>query len=380
MSILKVANVHFEATGTNRIDYLGDDKVRITSANGTVLSGATTDALVRITQTGTGHALVVEDSANPDASPFVVDATGSVLIGTTSARSNFLNASLASAGLQIEGIASTNSSMSIVRDGASSNPPRMFLAKSRGATVGSNGLVQSGDILGSISFEGNDGAEFVEGAKIDSVVDGTAASDSMPSRLEFHTSSAASLIERVRIDSTGNVLIGRTGSTVGLGVKLDVNGAINCSNIFVNGNVVSGGGGSITVTDQSSVDPLQYLTFTTTTSGTASSLNVATTKLTFNVATGTLSSTIFNSTSDINQKENITLLTDSLDIIDALNGVRFTWKDNGLPSLGVIAQEVEKVLPELVSEEKSVNYNGIIAVLIEAVKELKAEIEVLKNR
>lgn len=379
MSILKVANVHFEATGTNRIDYLGDDKVRITSANGTVLSGATNDALLRITQTGTGDAIRVEDSANPDASPFVVDATGSVLIGTTSARSNFLNASLASAGLQIEGIASTNSSMSIVRDGASSNPPRMFLAKSRGATVGSNGLVQSGDILGSISFEGNDGAEFVEGAKIDSVVDGTAASDSMPSRLEFHTSSAASLIERVRIDSTGNVLIGRTGSTVGLGVKLDVNGSINCSNIFVNGNAV-GGGASITVTDQSSVDTLQYLTFTTTTSDTASSLNVATTKLTFNVATGTLSSTIFNSTSDINQKENITLLTDSLDIIDALNGVRFTWKDNGLPSLGVIAQEVEKVLPELVSDEKSVNYNGIIAVLIEAVKELKAEIEVLKSK
>ena len=151
-----------------------------------------------------------------------IDATGRVLVGTSSARSNFLNASLASAGLQIEGIAATNSSMSFIRDGASSNPPRMFLAKSRGATVGSNALVQSGDILGSISFEGNDGAEFVEGAKIDSVVDGTAAADTMPSRLEFHTSNTSSPIERMRIDSSGNVSIG----TILNPEKLTANGGI----------------------------------------------------------------------------------------------------------------------------------------------------------
>jgi hypothetical protein len=186
--------------------------------------------------------------------------------------------------------------------------------------------------------------------------------------------------ERMRIDATGNVLIGRIDSTVGLGVKLDVVGAINCSNIFVNGSPVGGGGASISVTDQSSVNPLQYLTFTTTTTGTASSLNVATTKLTFNVATGTLSSTIFNSTSDINKKTNVRSVENSLEIIDALNGYRFDWKDNGMPSLGVIAQEVKTVLPELISEDNSVNYNGLIAVLIQAVKELKAEIEVLKNR
>jgi hypothetical protein len=146
------------------------------------------------------------------------------------------------------------------------------------------------------------------------------------------------------------------------------------------GAIGGGGGGSVTITDQSSVTPLQYITFTTTTSGTASSINVASTKLTFNVDTGTLSSTVFNSTSDINKKTNITQITDAVTLVNLLNGVRFDWKDNGLPSLGVIAQEVEKVLPELVGDEKSVNYNGLIAVLIEAVKDLSKQVEELKNR
>jgi hypothetical protein len=47
----------------------------------------------------------------------------------------------------------------------------------------------------------------------------------------------------------------------------------------------------------------------------------------------------------------------------------------------VIAQELEEILPDLVKsgEVKSVNYNGLIGVLIEAVKELKGEVEELKN-
>jgi len=48
-----------------------------------VISGSTSGDALRITQTGAGNALVVEDSANPDSTPFVVDATGSVSIGTT---------------------------------------------------------------------------------------------------------------------------------------------------------------------------------------------------------------------------------------------------------------------------------------------------------
>ena len=80
-----------------------------------------------------------------------------------------------------------------------------------------------------------------------------------------------------------------------------------------------------------------------------------------------------NATSDLYLKENIQPVKSALEIVNQLEGVRFDWKDSGESSLGVIAQDLEKVLPELVSETngvKSVNYNGIIAVLIQAIKEL----------
>jgi hypothetical protein len=63
--------------------------------------------------------------------------------------------------------------------------------------------------------------------------------------------------------------------------------------------------------------------------------------------------------------------------------VRFDWIDNDEPSIGVIAQEVEKVLPELVEDTdgvKSVSYGNIVAVLIEAIKEQQVRIEELERK
>ena len=100
-----------------------------------------------------------------------------------------------------------------------------------------------------------------------------------------------------------------------------------------------------------------------------------------NFTAGTITATDFNSTSDLNLKENINTVENALETISALRGVSFDWKDTGKGSYGVIAQELEEILPDLVNtgEVKSVNYNGLIGVLIEAVKELKKEIEELKN-
>jgi hypothetical protein len=96
---------------------------------------------------------------------------------------------------------------------------------------------------------------------------------------------------------------------------------------------------------------------------------------------GTVSATNFNTTSDLNFKENVTTFENALDVVSQLRGVRFDWKETHSPSVGVIAQELEEVLPELVTQTdpKAVNYNGIIGVLIEAIKELQAEIQELKN-
>jgi hypothetical protein len=114
-----------------------------------------------------------------------------------------------------------------------------------------------------------------------------------------------------------------------------------------------------------------------------STAKVSSTKLTFNPSTGTLAATELNSLSDVNKKENITNITNGLEIINKLNGVEFDWKENGNHSSGVIAQELEKVLPFLVTEiegTKTVNYLGIIGYLINAVQELsKKNKEVLNG-
>jgi hypothetical protein len=97
---------------------------------------------------------------------------------------------------------------------------------------------------------------------------------------------------------------------------------------------------------------------------------------------GVVTATDFNSSSDINLKSNVQTFTNALDIVKDLRGVRFEWKETHKPSIGVIAQELETVLPELVAggDPKSVNYNGLIGVLIEAVKELSQEVQDLKSQ
>ena len=106
------------------------------------------------------------------------------------------------------------------------------------------------------------------------------------------------------------------------------------------------------------------------------------TAFSFNASTGTLTvGGDLNSGSDERLKENIVTIENALETIENLRGVRFNWKESGKPSLGVIAQELEEVIPELVNgdENKTVTYNGLIAVVIEALKELKERVKVLEE-
>lgn len=97
--------------------------------------------------------------------------------------------------------------------------------------------------------------------------------------------------------------------------------------------------------------------------------------------TGDVSATNFNSTSDVTLKQDVSVIDNALEMISQLEGVSWKWKESLKPSLGVTAQNVEEVAPELVSNgnHKSVNYNGLIGILIEAVKELKSEVDELKR-
>ena len=112
-------------------------------------------------------------------------------------------------------------------------------------------------------------------------------------------------------------------------------------------------------------------------------VKVSNTKLTFNPSSGQLNATDINSSSDINLKENISRVENAGEVLSNLTGVNFTWKETQRDSIGVIAQELEEILPQLVSDTengKSVNYNGLIGVLIEAVKELSDRVDQLENK
>ena len=101
-------------------------------------------------------------------------------------------------------------------------------------------------------------------------------------------------------------------------------------------------------------------------------------KLQFNALTGTLSSTNFNSLSDATLKTNFNAIDNALNIIDKLEALSFTWKDNGHKAYGFKAQDMEKILPEIVgetSEHKTISYFQIIPILVQAIKELKEQIK-----
>ena len=96
----------------------------------------------------------------------------------------------------------------------------------------------------------------------------------------------------------------------------------------------------------------------------------------------------YGSPSDKRLKENIKPIESALDKVSKLQGVTFNWKESGSilelkEDVGFIAQDVQKVMPELVRENKdgmlSMRHQGIAPILLEAIKELKAEIEELKK-
>ena len=93
--------------------------------------------------------------------------------------------------------------------------------------------------------------------------------------------------------------------------------------------------------------------------------------------------------SDEKLKTNIETISNALDKVEKIKGVSFDWKKDGSKSAGVIAQDIEKIMPDLVKEKESlsdgekslsVNYNGLIGVLVEAVKELSAKVKELEEK
>jgi hypothetical protein len=131
-----------------------------------------------------------------------VDGGGRLLFGSTASRS----VATVSSHVQVEGIAANDSSLSLIRNSESSAPARLLFAKSRGAALGSNTVVQDDDFLGEITFAGADGTDLLSvGASIVARVDGTPGSNDMPGRLVFSTTAdgASSPTEAFAIRQSG---------------------------------------------------------------------------------------------------------------------------------------------------------------------------------
>lgn len=217
--------------------------------------------------------------------------------------------------------------------------------------------------------------------------------------------------------NTSNTLVSRDSSG---GISI---GALSAASANLSGNVTASG---FFVTGQSgflkadgTVDTTSYISngnikdpqITLTASGSGFSLgstqsftlnqaSAATIAFSINSSTGNTGSTLvfrdangdfasrdisarnFDTTSDATLKTDILKVDNALDILESISGVSFKWKGTGEKSMGILAQEVEEVLPELINNSrnyKAVNYNGLIAVLIESIKELKREIKQLKD-
>jgi len=214
--------------------------VRI-DAGGLVVVGVTTvatgsTAAPSITPTGDSDTGIFFPSADTIAfgeggsEAARIDSSGRLLLGTSSVRGTGTNASTAT--VQIE-TANNTAALQVIANPTSAFGPTLFFGKSRGNALNSTAIVENNDILGGIIFSGADGTDLnTIGAVIETRVDGTPGTNTMPGRLVFLTTSTtagAPAQERMRIGSSGNVGIGITNPNT----KLDIVCGVGSTGIVV---------------------------------------------------------------------------------------------------------------------------------------------------
>ena len=258
--------------------------------------------------------------------------------------------------------------------GASAGGANLILRRSRGATVGTNTILQNNDVVGAFGFQGANGTTFTQCATIAAVIDGTpGASNDMPGRLEFYTTPDASGVpaERMRIDNAGNVGIGNSATgTSRLSLIASGAGATNmivdCYNSAPSRQFAVREDGNIII-------PTVYFI------GSGSAANVVIDPSGF----------LYRSTSSLKYKENIESLPYGLTEVLQLNPITFSSKnenENGVRFAGLIAEEVDAVgLNEFVQyapdgSPDALHYGNMVSLAFKAIQELNAKVEALQAR
>jgi hypothetical protein len=208
-------------------------------------------------------------------------------------------------------------------------------------------------------------------------------------------------IERMRIDSAGKVLIG-AGATASLGklvvseassgtavIALESQGSWNSQISATSaGNMIFNNGGTQRMSIDASGNVIasvsMYAPIFYDSANTGFYLDANNTGTSLNVAGSIVAAGNVTAYSDIRVKDNVENITDAIGKLNQIRGVTYTrtdLDDKERKYAGVIAQEIEQVLPEAVFDNgkvKAVDYNATIALLIEAVKEQQGQINELK--
>ena len=285
---------------------------------------------------------------------------------------------------QVEGTQPCDSSIAIIRNNAVFGP-NLILARSAGTTGSSNTIVGTDQNLGGINAQAADGVKFVQAAAIgfntgDTV--GRSTGTCMSGEILFYTNSGVcdcSITEKMRLKKNGALGIG-TGSAVdaasSLHIKSGGNAKMTIEGIDANQQWINFSGSSqeMSFGFHPTNNRFQWASGDTITTSPVACLDQSGNF----TAAGDITSS-----SDCRLKSNITSIDCAIFIVSSLCGRRYIKDEK--PSIGVVAQEVEKVLPEVVhggdkeDDFKSVSYGNITAVLIEAIKEQQKQIDYLKE-
>lgn len=156
------------------------------------------------------------------------------------------------------------------------------------------------------------------------------------------------------------VLYGITGNTIVANVS------ITTANITVTSNLTTS---NIVATND----------ITVTKNVSTGNINVTNSITTTNISATLVTAGDINTTSDMALKNNIQPISNPLDVLEQITGYSFNWKSDGSKAYGFTAQDIERILPEIVRTRddgfKGINYLNLIAFLVEAIKELRKEIK-----
>jgi hypothetical protein len=222
----RTGNVVLAISDIGNLQTMLDDKLSI--SGGTISANSSTDAL-RITQTGAGNALVVEDSANPDATPFVVTADGNVGVGTNTPTDKFSVVGNASFGASIStgnSVSTADCNIELGSNRTGNGSAYVDLHTSVGSDYDARFGKESG-VNGNATL-------LNQGTGLFSIIQNGAAP------LAFWTSNT----ERMRVDASGNVGIG----TASPNSTLHVNGHLTLPNKTLQGSVSGSTVGAVNIT------------------------------------------------------------------------------------------------------------------------------------